>query len=122
MDAAARHQISGCPGSRWCATCSWRVLAGRRASDFLTDTLSPLQRLPSRARSLAYIVVLAGLSLLTGANGQISLGHGGFMAVGAYTLGLLMTHTGTNFVLELAAAAGGRRGGGRARSACRPPG
>ena len=54
----------------------------------------------------SYIVVLAGLSLLTGANGQISLGHGGFMAVGAYTLGLFMTHTGTNFVLELAAAAG----------------
>jgi branched-chain amino acid transport system permease protein len=53
----------------------------------------------------AYIVVLAGLSLLTGANGQISLGHGGFMAVGAYTLGLFMTHTGANFVLELAAAA-----------------
>jgi branched-chain amino acid transport system permease protein len=54
----------------------------------------------------SYIVVLAGLSLLTGANGQISLGHGAFMAVGAYTLGLLMTHTGTNFILELAAAAG----------------
>lgn len=53
----------------------------------------------------AYIVALAGLSLLTGTNGQISLGHGGFMAVGAYTLGLFMTHTGTNFVLELAAAA-----------------
>jgi branched-chain amino acid transport system permease protein len=53
----------------------------------------------------SYIVVLGGLSLLTGANGQISLGHGGFMAVGAYTLGLFMTHTGTNFVLELAAAA-----------------
>ncbi len=53
----------------------------------------------------SYIVVLGGLSLLTGTNGQISLGHGGFMAVGAYTLGLFMTHTGTNFVLELAAAA-----------------
>jgi branched-chain amino acid transport system permease protein len=54
----------------------------------------------------SYIVALAGLSLLTGANGQISLGHGAFMAVGAYTLGLFMTHTGTNFVLELVAAAG----------------
>ena len=53
-----------------------------------------------------YVVVLAGLSLLTGANGQLSLGHGAFMAVGAYTLGLLMTHTATNFILELAAAAG----------------
>jgi branched-chain amino acid transport system permease protein len=54
----------------------------------------------------SYVVVLAGLSLLTGANGQISLGHGGFMAVGAYTLGLFMTHTSTNFILELVAAAG----------------
>jgi len=54
----------------------------------------------------SYVVVLAGLSLLTGANGQFSLGHGGFMAVGAYTLGLFITHTGTNFVLELLAAAG----------------
>lgn len=54
----------------------------------------------------AYVVVLAGLSLLTGVNGQISFGHGGFMAVGAYTLGLFMTHTATNFLLELAAAAG----------------
>ena len=54
----------------------------------------------------AYIVALVGLSLLTGANGQISLGHGAFMAVGAYTMALFMNHTQTNFVLELAAAAG----------------
>src|SRR5271169_1910998 len=54
----------------------------------------------------AYVVALLGLSLLTGANGQISLGHGAFMAVGAYTMALLMTHTQTNFILELAAAAG----------------
>jgi len=54
----------------------------------------------------AYIVALLGLSLLTGANGQISLGHGAFMAVGAYTMALLMNHTQSNFVLELVAAAG----------------
>lgn len=54
----------------------------------------------------AYIVALVGLSLLTGANGQISLGHGAFMAVGAYTMALLMNHTQSNFILELAAAAG----------------
>ena len=54
----------------------------------------------------AYVVALVGLSLLTGANGQISLGHGAFMAVGAYTMALFMNHTQTNFVLELAAAAG----------------
>jgi branched-chain amino acid transport system permease protein len=52
-----------------------------------------------------YVVVLAGLSVLTGVNGQISLGHGAFMAVGAYTVALLMTHTQLNFVLELVASA-----------------
>ncbi len=54
----------------------------------------------------AYVVALVGLSVLTGLNGQISLGHGAFMAVGAYTMALLMNHTGSNFILELAAAAG----------------
>ncbi len=53
-----------------------------------------------------YVVVLAGLSLLTGVNGQISLGHGAFMAVGAYTMALLMNHTEGNFILELLAATG----------------
>jgi branched-chain amino acid transport system permease protein len=54
----------------------------------------------------AYVVALVGLSLLTGVNGQYSLGNGAFMAVGAYTLALLQVHTAGNFVLELAAAAG----------------
>jgi branched-chain amino acid transport system permease protein len=54
----------------------------------------------------AYVIVLAGLSLLTGSNGQISLGHGAFMAVGAYTMALLMNHTQANFILELLAATG----------------
>ena len=54
----------------------------------------------------AYVVALVGLSLLTGVNGQFSLGNGAFMAVGAYTLALLQTHTAGNFVLELLAATG----------------
>ena len=41
----------------------------------------------------AYVVALVGLSLLTGVNGQISLGHGAFMAIGAYTVALLVTGT-----------------------------
>jgi branched-chain amino acid transport system permease protein len=53
-----------------------------------------------------YVIVLAGLSLLTGVNGQISLGHGAFMAIGAYTVALLMTHTQLNFILELLCAVG----------------
>jgi branched-chain amino acid transport system permease protein len=54
----------------------------------------------------SYVVALVGLSLLTGVNGQFSLGNGAFMAVGAYTMALLQNHTAGNFVLELLAATG----------------
>jgi branched-chain amino acid transport system permease protein len=39
---------------------------------------------------LAYAVAVLGLNLLVGYNGQISLGHGAFFAVGAYTAALLI--------------------------------
>ncbi|WP_448625799.1 branched-chain amino acid ABC transporter permease [Geodermatophilus sp. URMC 64] len=39
-----------------------------------------------------YAVAAAGLTLLTGVNGQISLGHGALMAVGAYTTALFFEH------------------------------
>src|SRR5262249_14697255 len=36
-----------------------------------------------------YLTALLGLNLLTGYTGQISLGHGAFMGIGAYTTALL---------------------------------
>ena len=36
-----------------------------------------------------YFIALIGLNILTGYNGQISLGHAGFMAVGAYTASIV---------------------------------
>ena len=42
---------------------------------------------------IAAIAVL-GLNLLTGFNGQISLGHGAFYAIGAYTAAILMDKAG----------------------------
>jgi branched-chain amino acid transport system permease protein len=42
------------------------------------------------ANGAYYFIVLAGLTVLIGVNGQISLGHGGLMAVGAYTVALLI--------------------------------
>ncbi|WP_320064463.1 branched-chain amino acid ABC transporter permease [Micromonospora sp. RTGN7] len=36
----------------------------------------------------AYLCATAGLTVLTGLNGQLSLGHGALMAVGAYTVAL----------------------------------
>ena len=39
---------------------------------------------------LVYAIALLGLNMLTGFNGQISLGHGAFYAIGAYTAAILM--------------------------------
>ena len=72
---------------------------------FITSALSAYNNVLVGEIAL-YLVALAGLSLLTGTSGQISLGQGAFMAVGAYTVALLMTHTQMNFFLELLAAIG----------------
>src|SRR4051812_2729467 len=39
---------------------------------------------------LVYAIALLGLNILTGYNGQISLGHGAFYALGAYCAAVLM--------------------------------
>ena len=72
---------------------------------FVTSALSPYNNVLVGEIAL-YLIALAGLSLLTGTSGQISLGQGAFMAVGAYTVALLMTHTQVNFFLELLASIG----------------
>lgn len=41
-----------------------------------------------------YLAALAGLNILTGLTGQISLGHGAFMGIGAYTTALLVVDHG----------------------------
>ncbi|MDE2082224.1 MAG: branched-chain amino acid ABC transporter permease [Burkholderiales bacterium] len=46
---------------------------------------------------LAYAIAVLGLNILTGFNGQISLGHGAFYAIGAYTAAVLMDRLGWPF-------------------------
>jgi branched-chain amino acid transport system permease protein len=43
---------------------------------------------------LIYAIAVLGLNLLIGFNGQISLGHSAFFALGAYTAAILMTFAG----------------------------
>jgi branched-chain amino acid transport system permease protein len=43
---------------------------------------------------LVYAIALLGLNILTGFNGQISLGHGAFYAIGAYVAAILMDKAG----------------------------
>lgn len=50
------------------------------------------------------VVSIMGLNILIGLTGQISLGHGAFMGVGAYTLMMFMNHLGFSFWLALPCA------------------
>ncbi len=50
---------------------------------------------------LVYAIALLGLNMLTGYNGQISLGHGAFYAIGAYTAAILMDKFGVPYWLTL---------------------
>lgn len=47
-------------------------------------------RLFQAAQTLVYAIALLGLNLLTGYNGQISLGHGAFYAIGGYVAAIMM--------------------------------
>lgn len=67
----------------------------------LLETLSPF-RVSQLAAMAYYVPAVAGLTLLTGINGQISLGHGALMACGAYTTAVLLDRNeGMPFLLVL---------------------
>ena len=46
---------------------------------------------------LVYAIAILGLNILTGFNGQISLGHGAFYAFGAYTTAVMMDRMGAPY-------------------------
>ncbi|WP_369166910.1 branched-chain amino acid ABC transporter permease [Streptomyces sp. R28] len=56
---------------------------------------------------LLYAVALAGLNLLVGFGGQISLGHGAFFAAGAYTAAVMLDRYDSGHLATLPAAAAG---------------
>ncbi len=62
-----------------------------------------------RAQQLAYVAIyliaLIGLNVLTGYTGQISLGHGAFMAIGGYTTAILIADHGVKDVWTIPLAA-----------------
>ncbi len=62
-----------------------------------------------RAQQLAYVaiylVAIIGLNILTGYTGQISLGHGAFMAIGGYTTAILMADHGVKDIWTIPVAA-----------------
>jgi branched-chain amino acid transport system permease protein len=75
-----------------------RVLSDFRASQFAFVGL--------------YFVAIVGLNVLVGYSGQISLGHGAFMAVGGYTTAILMVDHGVRdlYTIPVAALVAGAAG------------
>ncbi|HEY8722889.1 MAG TPA: branched-chain amino acid ABC transporter permease [Gaiellaceae bacterium] len=51
-----------------------------------------------------YLIALLGLNILTGFTGQISLGHGAFLGIGAYATTILVVDHGWNNLLTLPVA------------------
>jgi branched-chain amino acid transport system permease protein len=51
-----------------------------------------------------YLIALLGLNILTGFTGQISLGHGAFLGIGAYTTTILVVDHGWNNLLTVPVA------------------
>jgi branched-chain amino acid transport system permease protein len=54
---------------------------------------------------IIYAIAVLGLNILTGYNGQISLGHGAFYALGAYAAAILMDQAGWPYWATLPVAA-----------------
>ena len=53
-----------------------------------------------------YAITLLGLNMLVGFNGQLSLGHGAFFGIGAFTAAILINHAGMPYWMTLPLAAG----------------
>lgn len=53
---------------------------------------------------VVYAIAILGLNLLTGIGGQISLGHGAFVGIGAYTAAILIEKAGLHYAATLPAA------------------
>ncbi|MFD0901879.1 branched-chain amino acid ABC transporter permease [Actinomadura sediminis] len=69
---------------------------------------APFQLVPFRVFQLTmvlvYAIALLGLNLLVGHAGQISLGHGGFLALGSYTSAVMLDRWDVPYLLTLPAA------------------
>jgi branched-chain amino acid transport system permease protein len=59
------------------------------------------------AQVAAYLLAIAGLTVLVGLSGQISIGHGAFMAIGGYTTALVLLHVHWPLAAVIVASAAG---------------
>ena len=97
--ALERHSGAGIAVWRWAGTAALIAVAV-----VLPFTLSNYHVF-ELTQVMIYAIAVLGLNILTGYNGQISLGHGGFFAAGAYTAAILMHRYGLPYWATLLPAA-----------------
>lgn len=83
-------RVAGLSPTAWRRLGLFAALALAIAIPFLVSDYHTFQF----TQVLIYAIALLGLNLLTGYNGQISLGHGAFYAIGAYTTAILTVNLG----------------------------
>jgi branched-chain amino acid transport system permease protein len=92
VEAGARTDLSSAASVAGLSLASWRRLW--LAAAIVLAAALPLFLKDFRVFQLTQVMVYAlailGLNLLTGFNGQFSLGHSAFYAIGAYTAAILM--------------------------------
>ena len=74
---------------------AWRAVlrvSHRRVLILFSDHVSPFGNYEI-AQVAYFAVAVAGLSVLMGHSGQLSLGHGALMAVGAYAVAIVIAGT-----------------------------
>jgi branched-chain amino acid transport system permease protein len=79
--------------SRW----RWLLIGAVGIGALVLPFYSSGYHLFQYSQVLIYVIALLGLNLLTGFNGQISLGHGAFYAIGAYVTAILETKFGVPY-------------------------
>lgn len=82
----------------------WTALLGFLTILALLPYLAPGYFLFTASLIAAHTVIAVGLNLLIGYTGQISLGHAGFVAIGAYTAGILAARIGAPWPVALLGA------------------
>jgi len=96
--AAARAASAPAAAGSWLAIAAAVIVAlviPLVAKSFVTFQLTQV---------MVYALAILGLNLLTGYNGQFSLGHSAFYGIGAYTTAILMSRWGISYVWTLPAA------------------
>ena len=80
------------------------IAAVAGAIAWLPTTMSDYHRLQGAGVGVFFMAIL-GLNIVTGYTGQISIGHGAFMAIGGYTTAILTAYHGWNDLATIPIAA-----------------